>query len=188
MLSTKKTTMPTQAVAPVTQVRPASDMRHNLGLFNEWKVTRAERAAKADAAVTHVRRAVEISLDVAQTQLEIDATNLKCALVARAVPVLGAIEVELQSRSKQVANQLTALQLEGMLDEIELRHAYAEKIDQMQAAGLLTAEEAADARAFVEGAAASNCARLAKNTQQAHDALDSHVSRATDHIRTSQMG
>lgn len=188
MLSTRRPSAPAPVAAPVTQVRPASDMRENLGLLAKWKVVRAERDAKADAAVTLTREAVNTSLDVARTQLQIDATELKCALVARAVPVLGAIAVELQSRSKQVADQLTALELDGMLDQVEIRHAYAQKINCMLTAGALSPEEAEDARAYIAAAAARNCARLAQSTQHAHDALDSHVDRATDHIRNSKMG
>src|SRR5256885_1435270 len=83
-------------------VRPAADMRSGLGLFGHLRVKQAERSARADAAVAHTRRAVEISADVAGTQLELDATILKAALVARAAPLLGSILAELVARSGQI--------------------------------------------------------------------------------------
>lgn len=171
-----------------TQVRPAEEMRSGLGLLGAYRVKRAEREAKADAAAKHVRRAVEISADVAGTQLELDATILKSALVARAAPVVGSILAELIARAGQVTAHVSALQNEGMFQEIGMRHAFCEEIERRRRAGQLTDEEAAEAREYVAYKAQRNFARLDKNAEAALDAIDGHVARATDHIRNSKLG
>lgn len=163
-------------------------MRSGLGLFGDYRVKQAERSAKTDAAVSHACRAVEISADVASTQLELDATILKSTLVARAAPVVGSILAELVARAGQVTLHVSALTTEGMFQAIGMRRAVSDEIDRRRAAGELTDEEAAGARAYVHLQAQRNCARLDKNSEAALDALDGHVARATDHVRNSRLG
>jgi hypothetical protein len=184
----EKKSLPQRLPEATTHVRRADDMRNGLGLIGDWRVSRAERKAKADATTKLTVRAVETSLDIACAQLEVDATILKSGLIARAAPILGGIAAELVSRSGQVNVQLESLQNEGMLQEIGLRNEFFQQIEKRRVAGQLTDDEAADARAFVEASSVRGCTRLAKNTERALDALDQHVSRATDHIRNSKLG
>jgi hypothetical protein len=188
MIGTKKSEIRAPIDNAKTQVQPASDMRSDLGLFGDYRVKRAERNAKTDAAVSHVRRAVEIGADVASTQLELDATILKSALVARAAPVVGSILAELIARAGQVTLHVSALTTEGMFQAIAMRRAVSDEIKRRQAAGELTDEEAAGARAYVDLQTQRNCARLDKNSEAALDAIDGHVARATDHVRNSKLG
>jgi hypothetical protein len=188
MLGIKKGEILAPLTSGKTQVQPAADMRSDLGLFGDFRVKRAERNAKADAAVTHVRRAITISADVAGTQLELDATILKSALVARAAPVVGSILAELVARAGHVTMHVSALQNEGMFQAIGMRHAVYEEIERRRVAGQLSDEEVAGARAYVDLQTQRNCARLDKNSEAALDALDGHVARATDHVRNSKLG
>ncbi len=188
MLGTKKTQILASTTNAKTQVRPAADMRSDLGLFGGYRVKVAERKAKADAAVNHVRRAVEISADVANMQLELDATVLKSALVTSCAPILGSILAELVTRAGQVTQQISAQTSEGMFQTIGMRRAFCDEIERRQAAGQLTDEEAVGARAYVDLQTQRNCARLDKNSEAALDAIDAHVARATDHVRNSKLG
>ncbi|MGH7109718.1 MAG: hypothetical protein ACREFK_04760 [Stellaceae bacterium] len=188
MLGSKKNLSPAPLTTPTTRVHPAADMQSDLGLFGALRVKRAERAAKTDAAAKHARRAVEISADVAGAQLELDATILKSALVARAAPVVGSILTELVARAGQVTLQLGAVQGEGMFRTIELRQALYDEIERRRAAGQLNDEEAEGARGWASVLAQKLCGQLEKSGEAAFAAVDGHVARATDHVRNSKLG
>lgn len=165
---------------PQTQVRPAADMRTGLGLVHGWQLSHAERKAKKEAAITLAQRAMENSLDVATFELDIQATQLKAALLAQSAPTMGAILSELVSRSAQVTMQIGAVQGQGIFHETTMRADFLKEVQKRRAAGQLTDDEAAELCMFFETQMQQGLARLNRNAQRAQDALESYVARATE--------
>jgi hypothetical protein len=182
-----KATTPSVPIAR-KQLQNVRELRSGLGLVRNFRVTHAERRAKEEATKILSRQAVTASLDIASAEIEVETTTMKTALLARAVPVLGAITSELIARSGAVNHALTALMNDGMLREIDGRREFSKEIERRRLAGSLTDEEATEAGAFIQAAAARNCGRLERNTDRALDALDAHVCRTTDHIRNTKLG
>jgi hypothetical protein len=177
----------TQPVA-TTQVRsdPANSLRSGLGMLTTWKVNRIEQKAKAEAAGHLVQRTIEVSLDVAETQLEADATNMKTALTARAVPIMGALMEEVTVRAGQVRLGLQNAEKHGMENQIEFRHQAQSEMAVLHERGFLTADELAEVQVYVAGMATKGISRLSHDMNRVHEALNAHLDRVVDHVKSPE--
>jgi len=172
---------PFAAGSPLPQ--PVDDLRKDLGLVGTFKVNRVERKAKTGAAEHLVRRTVAIACDVAEAQMEVDATNMKTALMARAVPVLGGLLDELVVRTGHVRLGFQASEHAGIVAEIESRYHAQGDYEHLHAIGHMSESELVESKAFIAQRTTDGCMRLVRDVDRAHEALDAHLGRVVDHVK-----
>ena len=135
LLKTSPNRVPSCSVK--TDVAAPSDLRKGLGVIGNWQVASAERAAKARAATNLAVAATEASEDVGRQAIEIKASEIKSALIARAVPALAAVQTELLGRLGQAMSLMTATHAEGFKEQLTLRHELLAEMDVLAAKGML---------------------------------------------------
>ncbi|MBL8310662.1 MAG: hypothetical protein JNL19_09600 [Burkholderiales bacterium] len=169
-------TAATEAVAIAAQ----SPLRARLGLFSALKVDRAIRAQTVEAVRDIESAALAASTEITLTAIEHRRAEQLAALAAAGVIRYGAIAQELLLRTGVVQAQLTDVQFEAFVRQVEQRGRHIEATKAAHSRGLLTDDE-------LEAALDQVARLIAHDSQRTQDAA-THVKDVVSDLAEAAAG
>ncbi len=185
MIIDRKTTLMPAPSVPAPN-RPISNLRSDLGLLATWKVNSIERRAKAAAVGELAQIAVAAALDIEKAQIEAHTTTIKTALMARAVPIMGALMEEVTVRGGQVRLGFQTAEKQGLKYQIEFRHQAQAEMAELHARGCLSDDELEEVQQYLAKMTAAGVARQSHDMERIHEALGHHMDRVVDHVKNPE--
>ncbi len=178
---TTATGTPAAAVDAIT-VAAQTPLRARLGLLSTWKADRATAAQTLGAVREIDSAAVAASTEITLTAIDHRRAELRAALAAAGVIRFGAIAKELLLRSGVVQAQLTDVQFEAFIRQVEQRARFVEDAKVLHAAGKLSDAEIDGVINNIVDLIAADSQRSEEAATRAKDMVGKLADTAASHI------
>lgn len=148
-----------------------NDLKEKTGPLKKIDVMLARSKNAGNAIITIEREKIKSETNIALTSLKLGEATIRSALVANAMPQIGAITTQVNMRTTAVDQQLTNGCAAQTYTHVSNRDANVKTVKSLQSDGKINAEEAEAIISFLMNDAAEDIRASRKRMLQAKEAV-----------------